>query len=138
MRTPRTLLCVLAAVGFALAADRPNFSGSWKLDASQSDIGAPVSSKKIDQDDKELRMTTTQGGQSTETKLSFDGKENENKVSAKWEGSALVLRSRREVNGMKLQSEERWTLDGNALTVRSRVTGMPSGDLNMKFVYVKE
>lgn len=130
---------LLLAATLLLAADRPNFSGSWKLNDSKSDVGAPSgATKKVEQDDKELRMTTTKGGQSTETKIRLDGKENENRVSARWEGSTLVIRSRREVNGMKLQSEERWTLDGATLTVQSKVTGMQNGDLTMKLVYDKQ
>ena len=136
MRTLRLSFCLLAATWLA-AADRPDFSGTWQLNHSKSDAGAPAAStKKIEQDDKELRVTTTQGGNSTEVKLRLDGKENENKVSAKWEGAALVVRSRREMGGVKIQSEDRWTLDGKTLTIQTRVTG--GHDMTMKLVYEKE
>jgi hypothetical protein len=135
----RTFAVLLAIALGMIAADRPDFSGTWKLNHSKSGVGAPANaSKKITQSDKELKLATSKDGQTAETTLRLDGKANENGVTAKWEGSVLVVRSKREAGGAKLQSEERWMLDGKTLTVSTRVTGVPGEELSMKYVYEKE
>jgi len=136
----RRIFVMMAACALMLAAaDKPDFSGSWKLNNSKSSVNAPAqSTKKIEQGDKELKMSTTRGGQTAETTLRLDGKANENGVSAKWDGAVLVVRSSRNAGGVKVQSEERWSRDGNTLTIDSRVTGVPGEDLSMKYVYEKQ
>jgi hypothetical protein len=42
----KVVLLITAVAGLAMAADKPNFSGDWKLNAAQSDFGpipAPAS-----------------------------------------------------------------------------------------------
>jgi hypothetical protein len=132
------ILLSLVAAWVLAAADKPDFSGSWKLNYSKSSVNAPAgASKKVEQSDNQLKLVSTKNGQTVETTLRLDGKPNENGVSAKWEGAVLVVRSKREAGGAKIQSEERWTLEGNTLTVATRVTGLGE-ELSMKYVYEKQ
>src|ERR1700730_10646816 len=99
-----TLFVIAVAAGMALAADKPDFSGSWKMDADKSVFGPmpPPSSmsSKITHKDPDLSIETTQNDQTATMKYSTDGKETTNsmmgndvKSKAAWEGKTLVVRS---------------------------------------------
>ncbi len=55
-----TLFVIAAAAGMALAADKPDFSGDWKMDADKSVFGPmppPTSmTRKIDHKDPEISV----------------------------------------------------------------------------------
>lgn len=133
---------------------KPNFSGTWKLNPGKSNYGpAPVPDKlerKITHEDPALKMTTTQSGPQGEvtTEISYktDGSESVNQIRgsdvksvAKWDGNALTVTSKREIQGNELMFNERWTLSdgGKVLTIVTKITG-PQGDFEVTVVMDKQ
>src|SRR5579863_4576428 len=67
MPRPHTALCIAASVVFltaaAAAADKPNLSGTWKMNIAKSEAGSgEIKSRmdKIEHQDPQLKITTTQ------------------------------------------------------------------------------
>lgn len=136
------------------AADKPDFSGEWTLNAAKSDFGPmPAPEKlirKVEHKDPELKVTTTmasQGNERTqEAAYKTDGSESINKAGSgeaksvvKWDASALTIATKREVQGMTIEQNEKWSLseDGKVLTVDG-VIKAPQGELNLKMVMEKK
>ena len=143
-----------ALVVCAPAWGAPNFSGNWKLNAGKSNYGPiPVPDKferKITHEEPTLKMTTTQAGQqgefTTDMTYKTDGSESVNKVRnadvksvAKWDGDALTVSSKREVQGMEITQNERWTLssDGKVLTILNKIN-TPQGEFEITVVLDKQ
>lgn len=137
------LLCTFLAIslaGFAPAAEKPNFTGDWKMVPSKSDYGAmdaPSSAtRKIDHQEPNIHMVATQKGSRGELTQDFkyatDGKEyvntsrlGEARSVLKWDGDTLVVTTRRTVMGRDLLVVDRWSLsaDGKTMTVSGKITG---------------
>ena len=149
-----TLFVIAAATGMALAADKPDFSGSWKMDADKSVFGPmpPPSSmtRKIDHKDPDLTVAESrvsdQGDMNTTVKYSTDGKETTNslmgndvKSKAVWEGKTLVITSAANFGGADVKLPDKWALaeDGKTLTDVLSISA-PQGDFEMTFVLVKQ
>lgn len=153
----RSLLPMLALAGLSaaclMAADKPDFSGSWKMDASKSDFGPMPAPDKLEQTikhvDPNLSFTTVSNGANgenkTDTVYTTDGKESVNKVRnmevksvAAWDGDKLVVKSKREVQGMEISLVETWSLssDGKVLTI-VRNASTPQGDFTLTTVMNK-
>jgi len=132
----------------------PDFSGNWKINIGKSNFGQfPAPDKmerKITHEDPTLKMTTTQSGQQGETTTDItyktDGSESVNtvrgaqaKAVAKWDGDALTVVSKREVQGMEITQNERWTLGeaGKVLTIANKIT-TPQGDFEITVVMEKQ
>ena len=153
----RSLIAISALALFAgtlAAQDKPNFSGSWKMDAAKSDFGPMPAPDKlirtIDHKDPEMQIKTTQSGQqgevTSELKYKTDGTESVNKLRgqdvkgiAKWEGANLVVKSKREVQGMEISITETWALSdgGKVLTVANSIE-TPQGNFEAKVVMEKQ
>ncbi len=138
--------------GLLSAQDKPNFSGSWKMDAAKSDFGPMPAPDKlervIDHKDPDMQIKTTQSGQqgevTSELKYKTDGTESVNKLRgtdvkgiAKFEGEKLVIRSKREVQGMEISITETWTLAGKVLTIVNAIE-TPQGSFEGKIVLDKQ
>lgn len=138
----------------AFAAGKPDFSGEWNLNPAKSDFGPmPAPEKmirKIEHKDPDLKITTTtasQGNERTnETVFKTDGSESVNKYGqsearsiVKWEGSNLTVATKREIQGMTIEQNEKWTLseDGKTLTVDGNIKA-PQGELTLKMVMEKK
>jgi len=137
------------------AADKPNFSGDWTLDASKSEFGpmpAPASmTRKIEHSDPGLTVTQAtsggpQGDQTATMKYSTDGKEtinqfmgNDVKSKANWEGNALVIAMTADFGGNQIKLTNKWTLseDGKTLTDASHIA-LPQGEFDMTYVLTKK
>lgn len=152
-------LKALAAILFVCvcgltAADKPDFSGEWSLNASKSDFGPmPAPEKmirKIEHKDPDLKIATTTAAQGNERKneaaYKTDGSESVNKSGSgesksvvKWEGSNLTIATKREIQGMTIEQNEKWTLseDGKTLTIEGLLKA-PQGELNLKMVMDKQ
>jgi hypothetical protein len=147
-------MCSLVLAYAVLAGEKPDFSGQWKMNAEKTDFGMIPKPDKlertIDHKDPTLKMTTTQvnqmGERTYEMVFTTDGKESANKQGptdvksvAKWDGSILVIKSKREVQGMEITSEDKWSLseDGKTLTIDSNLT-TPQGDIQLKVVMDKQ
>jgi len=135
MKTIMTVVLALAATAaLGIAADHPNFTGDWTMDATKSDPGPippPASmTRKVDQSDPAISVTEVQtGGPQGDTnntnKYSADGKETTNalmgsptKSTAKWDGNNLLISTKADFQGMELTINSKWSLsaDGKVWT----------------------
>lgn len=139
----------LTVAGLAYAQAKPDFSGTWTLDASKSDqmggpgggggrgpgMGGPMT---IKQTEAELQITR---GPMTQT-YKLDGSESVNamgqmqaKSVAKVDGDKLVVKTTRETPGGPMETTATYSLgaDGKELTV---VTSTPRGE--RKMVYTRQ
>jgi hypothetical protein len=127
------LTFLILAAGLTFAADKPNFSGNWEMDASKSDFGGsppPDSFKrKIEHSEPSLILTDEQTGPSGPDKVvrtySTDGKEisyqwmgGEVKSAAHWDGNVMVIVGKVDLGGTELTVSGTLTLsaDGKTLT----------------------
>ncbi|GIU73247.1 MAG: hypothetical protein KatS3mg004_0334 [Bryobacteraceae bacterium] len=147
-------LAAFCVLGLA-AAEKPNFSGVWKLNNAKSDFGPmPAGPEKfertIDHNDPSLKMTTVQAFQgqerTNEMEYTIDGKEKTIetpmgpvKVTPVWKGDNLEITVSREIQGNQIKSVETWSLseDGKTLTVKTDIS-TPQGDFALKFVMDKQ
>jgi hypothetical protein len=151
-RISAALLAV--AFGLAQAQAKPNFSGSWKLNAAKSDFGAmPAPDSRADKivhQDPDLTDSFTQSGQmgeiTADMKYSTDGKETTNtlrgnqvKSTAKWEGDELAISGKTQFNGADVTMNDHWALsaDGKTLTITRHVVS-PMGETDQKIVLEKQ
>jgi hypothetical protein len=151
-------LATLLVTGAARAQDaKPNFTGTWTMDAAKSDFGPmpPPDSIVVVIDHKEpnIKMTTTQksamGDLNNDRTLTTDGKENINKIrtpagdtdlksTSKWDGRKLTTSASMVIQGMAAQFDDVWELsaDGKLLTItRDIKTDSP---FSTKTVYNKQ
>lgn len=126
---------LLALLGLsALAADTPNFSGTWKMNMNKSDMGQmPLPDKyemTITHQEPEIKAVTVTVGQmgerKSETVYKTDGTEttnrmgqNESKSVAKWEGKVLSIVTKGSFQGNSVEIHTKWSLsdDGKTLTM---------------------
>ena len=153
------LIAILAMTAMvALAADKPDFSGNWKLNAAKSDFGQfPAPDKlemKVDHKEPALNVTLTQvsqmGERISDAKYTTDGKECVNgegrfqsTSTVAWDGSVLVTKSTRKFSRdgeeMVIQGEDRWTLSEDGKTLTSEMKMVSSmGEIVMKRVLEKQ
>ena len=138
-----------------VAADKPNFSGTWEMDASKSNFGTgPLPSKLVRtvvQDGDQITVNTVstsdQGDIKTASKFVADGKtETTNttrfgaaKSTATWKGDALEMSTKLEVQGVAITQFESWTLsnDAKVLTSKGSLTA-PQGTMATMLVMTKQ
>ncbi len=151
-----TLTALLAfSALFCLAADKPDYSGVWKLNNAKSDFGPmPQGPDKfertIDHKDPAIKITTVQsmGGneRTTNVEYTINGQEQviktpmgEYKATPAWKDNNLEVAAKREMQGTEIKSLEKWALspDGKVLTVETSLS-TPQGDFTMKFVLDKQ
>jgi hypothetical protein len=148
----KRLLSALFLIAVAVAADKPDFSGKWKMSPEKSKFGPapPPTSMTLVVDHKGPDITVQQsstgpdGEQNITSKYSTKGKEtinslmgNEVKSTAAWEGKTLVIRSTLDGGVVKFLSK--WTLsaDGQILTDAVNISS-PQGNLDLTYVLVKQ
>jgi hypothetical protein len=145
-----TALFLLAA-GAATAQSAPDFSGTWTMNAAQSNFGgmpAPSSlTQTVTQEPSAVKVAVKQSGDFGDMAMDFtfttDGKENANQVAdmqvkstARWDGPALVIDSTMDIQGSALTMSDRWSLsaDGKQMIIDRHVTSaMGSGDGKIVF-----
>lgn len=148
-------IAAILTCGAAVAADKPDFSGSWKLNNAKSDFGPMPQGpekfeRKVDHKDPEMKVSTTQAMQgnerTTDSAYTIDGKEHDiqmgpatAKVTATWKESVLEVVAKRDIQGNAITSSEKWALsaDGKVLTVDTEIT-TPQGEFKLKFVMDKQ
>lgn len=152
------LLFVHSAASAWTQDAKPNFSGTWNLDAAQSDFGpAPPPDSLvavIDHKEPNVKITITQrssmGDVTNERTFTTDGKENINKTrtmagdadlksTSKWDGKKLLTASKMEMPGATVALNDSWELsaDGKVLTIVREIK-TPQGDFATKTVYNKQ
>jgi len=150
----KAVFAIAALASLAMAADKPNFTGSWKLDPDKSTFGPmpPPSSmtRKIEHTEPALNLTEErsgpQGDQSLVFKYSTDGKETTNelmgnpvKAVAVWDGGALVINMKADFGGNEIKLTDKWTLseDGKTFTDAQHIVA-PQGELDITYVMKKQ
>jgi hypothetical protein len=148
------LACAAALTGVpVMAAGKPDFSGTWKLNIDKSNFGPappPTSqTRTVDHKDPAIKVVTNQSGaegditlsttystDGTETKNDFMG--NEMKCVAKWDGDTLVIDSKLDFQGTPVSVKETWKLsdDGKTLNTVSKIS-TPQGDFDTASVLEK-
>jgi hypothetical protein len=148
-------LTLAALAGIALAADKPNFSGDWKMNAAKSNFGpvpAPATyTRKITQADPSITVEDTQtgtalGDQHDTRTYTTDGKEisyqangADIKSAATWDGNALMINSKASVQGMDILIKDTITLGDDGKTMTDSVhIGTAQGDLDLTVVFEKQ
>ncbi len=143
------LVCALTA----FAADKPNFSGTWKLNVDKSDFGPMPKPEKADfvivHKDPELNVKQTAVGSmgevTSDVKILTDGTEFTNntrgqevKGTAKWEGQTLVVTQHLDMQGTTVTFVQKWSLseDGKTITQDFNIS-TPQGELTQKAVLEK-
>jgi hypothetical protein len=151
-RITMAAIAILALSGVAAAADKPNFSGEWKMNATKSDFGtlpAPASFvRKITHTDPSLTIVENQsanGADSTTTRgLTTDGKVRVlelNGVSAActaaWEGTALIATTTLDSVGLKFKDNMSLSSDGKVLTSKVQIAS-GQGDAELTIVFDRQ
>jgi hypothetical protein len=146
------MLVALATTHDAPAQTKPDFSGSWKLNAARSDFGlvpAPASiERKITHAEPTITIVEAQdagfGVQTATRTYTTDGKGSsfmsqgaEVKGTAVWQGGDLVVTSEVEVAMLKFVDRMTLSPDGKTLTSVIKLTS-PQGDVDMKVLFEKQ
>jgi hypothetical protein len=138
------------AAAAAPAAAKPDFTGSWAMNAANSDFGpmpAPsVFTRVVKHQEPTLEVSTTQAGPqgtvTTHLTYTTDGSESINHINGtevrsvcRWDGDTLVISYDRHIGSSVISVEERWSLseDGNVTTIHSNVKGS-MGEFQMRLV----
>jgi len=151
------LLIIAALASAALAADKPDFSGDWKLNASKSNFGpipAPATyARKVTHAEPSITIEDTQtgsalGGDQHDTRTyTTDGKEisyqangAEVKSGATWDGDALQINSKVSLQDMQLEVKDKITLgdDGKTMTDSVHIAVPQQGDIELTLVFEKQ
>jgi hypothetical protein len=128
-----TALCIAASFFFlttAIAADKPNLTGTWKMKLAKSDLGSNAIKSRVDtieNKDPQLKISTTQDDENgTNTVMRdyvTDGREmthtilgGERKSSAHWDGNVLVIETK--VTNGDYTIRDRWVLADDLKSIR--------------------
>jgi hypothetical protein len=145
-------LSLIAFIGVATAADKPNFSGEWKMDAAKSNFGQlpPPASfvRKIQHKDPSLIIIeeqTANGMQSTTTRsVTTDGKPTTLQLnsiaaicSAVWDGSDVIASTAMDAAGLKFTDRMSLSADGKVLTSKVQIV-TPQGNADLTIVFDRQ
>jgi hypothetical protein len=150
----RALVLTVFLAAASQAQSQPDFSGTWKLNVSKSDFGpvpAPdtrtdVIEQSADGIKDKVSASGQQGKQDYTLSFKTDGTETVNKigereakVSAKWDGPALVVSTKLAINDMQIDLKANWTLSADGATLTQAVhLSTPMGEADQKVVYEKQ
>jgi hypothetical protein len=138
----------------ARAQSKPDFSGTWTMDAAKSDPapqgrgGGGGGSRTIKQSATELSVTTEGRGGPQTMVYKLDGSASTNKVMgrggeqevksmAKWDGSSLVIETTRDFQGTAFKTTDVYKMDGATMVVESTTPSMQGGETKRKTVWNK-
>ena len=124
-------ILAMATVAFA---QKPDFSGSWTIDAEASGMAAggrgPAGPMVVKQTADTLTTETTRGENKVTMTYKLDGTESVNKQTmgqmgeieiksvAKWDGTKLVINDTRPGrDGAIQETVQTWSLEGGVLTI---------------------
>jgi hypothetical protein len=147
------LAAALLLAGAPLRAQqKPNFSGSWKINQVKSNFGAVPApdtfTRKIVHAEPSITIDEEQasplGVQQTQRKMTTDGKESTFDVSgadvkaiATWEGSTLFVVTKVDVLGVTYNDRMSLSADGKTLTSVVKLD-TPQGALDITVVFDKQ
>jgi hypothetical protein len=146
MRRFVSLALALAAVASPLAAQgaHPDFTGKWVLDpaTSQGAMAPTAMTISVVQDAKTIKLesaaSTTMGEQKANQTVNLDGTETTNTVAAQgmsldlkstsaWDGSALVITTKADVQGQTLEQVDRYSLNADGKTLNMQRSASIAG-----------
>jgi hypothetical protein len=146
-------ILLIVAFGAAAAQEKPNFSGTWRMNPSRSDFGrGPAPTFRLDRithNEPILKDTITQrnpqGEVTYDMTYSTDGKEctnhpngSEFKARVHWEGNELVIESQGVLKGpVTLKDRYALSADGKTLTIWRHAAAL-LGSTDQKIVFEKE
>ena len=145
------LIAAVALAVPAVAAEKPNFSGDWKMNTAQSNFGplpGPSSVvRKITHTEPSLVIVEQQegglGDQTTTRKYTTDGSDMSFEASgatikgkAVWEGDVLVLTSTLDEMGVKFT--DRMTITGDGKLTSAVHISSPQGDVDILIVFDRQ
>ena len=152
------MLIFLGLFRLCWAAEKPDFSGSYTLDETKSKLSETrrmvSKSLKVEQTAEKITITreyTHRSGESVShtEELTLDGKVNKvtvrnrtREVQVNWsdDGEKLIFTSEtefeRQGRSIKIQSKEKWTLEGNELNIES-TNSSPRGERSATLLYAK-
>jgi hypothetical protein len=137
---------VFAVTSLAFAQAKPDFSGTWTLDAEASGMAAPPAGGgggrgggggalgqggTIKQTADTLTIERTMGENKVVINYKLDGTESKNTMmgrggtpvesvsTAKFDGPKLTIVSKQDMGGQMVESTSVWTVSGSTLTVES-------------------
>jgi hypothetical protein len=146
------LIVLTTLVGAVAAADKPNFSGEWKMNAAKSNFGGlPAPSaivRKVTHAEPSLVIvedqTSDMGTQTATRKYTTDGKDTafeangaEVKGSAVWDGNAIVVNSTVDAIGVRFTDKMSVSEDGRTLTSVVHIASA-QGELDITIVFDKQ
>jgi hypothetical protein len=154
---PLAAFAITLAIGAgAASADKPDFSGEWKLNLEKSDFGPLPGPKsrvdKISHKDPELKINRTQVSPMDQTNTSewtctTDDKECSNdipggitlKSTARWDGEKLVVVSKGSFQQGEIRIKDTWTLskDGKTITI-VRLLSSDMGEAEQTLILEKQ
>jgi len=145
-------LVIMALSANANAADKPNFSGEWKINPTKSEFGpAPLPEKfvrKIEHVEPSISIVEDQvnaGTPSTTTrKVTTDGKAQtfemngaQVKASAAWADTALIATTA--VDSLGVTFKDRMSLSGDGKVLTSKVLIVsPQGEFEITVVFDRQ
>jgi len=151
----KAVLIIAALASIALAADKPNFSGDWKLNAAKSDFGpipAPTTyNRKVTHAEPSITIEDTQTGSALGdqhdkrtymtdgTEISYQANGADVKGGMTWDGDTLLINSKASIQGMDIIIKDKVTLGEGGKTLTDAVhieTGQ--GDLDLTLVFDKQ
>ena len=155
---PRTFLLLVAlSVAFSSYAKKPDFSGTWKLNETESTLNAEFSfaphTFTITQDKKSLTSESVSEFQGSEYTMknsyTLDGEES---INEGWQGSDVVsiaswAKDKKSLNivttiemmdGGELTINSTYSLDGKKMSIKQEVEGGPMGGSSETWVYDKQ
>ncbi len=151
----KTVLMIAALAGIALAADKPNFSGDWKLNAAKSNFGpipAPTTyTRKVMHAEPSITIEDTQIGSSTGdqhdtrtyttdgTEISYQANGADVKAAMTWDGDALQVNAKASIQGMDIVIKDKMALgDGGKTMTDSVHIASPQGEFELTLVFDKQ
>jgi hypothetical protein len=141
-------------VASAFAQQKPDLTGTWKLNVAKSEFGAlpgpesrtDVITHKDPALSNSVTVTNAQGKQEYTLNYTTDGKEVLNKIgerelrsTLKWAGSDLASTAKTTYNGMDVTAEGTWVLaaDGKTLTISVHYASA-MGETDQKLIFEKQ
>jgi hypothetical protein len=129
----------ILAVATVAWAQKPDFSGTWTLDAASASAAGggrgggalgngpatvrqtadALTIERTMGDDKVTLTYKLDGAESRNTMMSRDGQAADSVSTARWDGPRLTIVTKQEMGGQLSESTQVWTVDGSTLTVET-------------------
>jgi hypothetical protein len=152
MKHLTTFVALISIAGSAAAADKPNFSGEWRMNPAKSNYGVvPVPKslvRTIVHSEPSITIAEDQTAGSMEVvpsrRFTTDGQAANFKLNgvdivgtAIWEDASLVVLSKVTAAGMEFNDRMSVSEDGKLLTSRVQITSA-QGDVEMTIVFDRQ